>query len=229
MSQHPLDNAVWHALTSMHAHLAQGDGLARRYPLHLAPFAAVREQTPEGFAALARALHPEGMAALFITPLEPPLPGWTHLRTFKVMQMACEKLEPTFEPEMVELQAQDMPDMLELVRLTEPGPFKEHANELGRFYGVRDNGKLVAMAGERIRLTGFTEISAVCTHPEFQRRGLARGLMHRIAREILARDEMPFLHVAAGNTNAIRAYETLGFKQRQMFTAVVIKAPEEQP
>ena len=229
MSQHPLDNAVWHALTSTHAHLAQGDGLARRYPLHLAPFAAVREQTPEGFAALARALHPEGMAALFITPLEPPLPGWTHLRTFKVMQMACEKLEPTFEPEMVELQAQDMPDMLELVRLTEPGPFKEHANELGRFYGVRDNGKLVAMAGERIRLTGFTEISAVCTHPEFQRRGLARGLMHRIAREILARDEMPFLHVAAGNTNAIRAYETLGFKQRQTLTAVVIKAPEEQP
>jgi hypothetical protein len=84
---HPLDNPIWHALTSTHAHLAEGDALARRYPLHLAPFAAVREQTHEGFAALARALHPEGMAALFITPLEPALPGWTHLRTFEVMQM----------------------------------------------------------------------------------------------------------------------------------------------
>lgn len=227
MNQHALDNPIWHALTSTHADLAEGDELARRYPLHLAPFAAVRQQTPEAFAALARALHPEGMAALFITPLEPPLPGWTHLRTFEVMQMICENLVPTSEPEMIELEARDVPDMLELVRLTEPGPFKDHANELGRFYGVRNDGRLVAMAGERIRLTGFTEISAVCTHPDFQRRGLARGLMHRLSREILARDEIPFLHVFAGNTNAIRAYETLGFQRRQVFTGVVIKAPEE--
>jgi predicted GNAT family acetyltransferase len=226
---HPLDNPIWHALTSTHADLAQGDALARRYPLHLAPFAAVREQTPEGFAALARALHPEGMAALFVTPLKPPLPGWTHLRTFEVMQMICENLVPTSEPEMIELETQDVPGMLELIRLTEPGPFKDRANELGNFYGVRDNGKLVAMAGERIRLTGFTEISAVCTHPDFQRRGLARGLTHRLAREILARDEIPFLHVFAGNSNAIRAYETLGFQKRQTFTGVVIKAPEENP
>jgi predicted GNAT family acetyltransferase len=231
---HPLDNPIWYALTSTHAHLAEGDGLARRYPLHLAPFAAVREQTPEGFAALARALHPEGMAALFITPLEPPLPGWTHLRTFEVIQMTCEKLEPTPEPKMIELETRDVPEMLELIRWTEPGPFKDRANELGIFYGVHvtdsdRDGKLVAMAGERIRLTGFTEISAVCTHPDFQRRGLARGLTHRLAREILARDEVPFLHVFAGNSNAIRAYETLGFKPRQTFTGVVIKAPEEQP
>ena len=227
MNQHPLDNAIWHALTSTHAHLAQGNELARRYPLHLAPFAAVREQTPEAFAALAQALHPEGMAALFVTPLEPPLPGWRHLRTFEVAQMTCEKLEPTPEPEMTELGAPDMPDMLELVRLTEPGPFKERAGELGRFYGVREGGRLVAMAGGRVRLTGFTEISAVCTHPDFRGRGLARGLMHRIGREILARDELPFLHVAASNASAIRAYEALGFRHRRTFTAVVIKAPEE--
>jgi predicted GNAT family acetyltransferase len=130
---------------------------------------------------------------------------------------------------MIQLETRDVPEMLELIRLTEPGPFKERANELGKFYGVRQDGKLVAMAGERIRLTGFTEISAVCTHPDFQRRGLARGLMHRISREILARDEIPFLHVFAGNSNAICAYETLGFGKRQTFTGVVIKAPEEQP
>jgi predicted GNAT family acetyltransferase len=224
---HPLDNPIWHALTSTHADLAEGDGLARRYPLHLAPFAAVREQTPEGFAALAQALHPEGMAALFITPLEPPLPGWTHLRTFEVIQMTCEKPMPTPEPEMIELETRDVPEMLELIRLTEPGPFKDRANELGTFHGVRQDGKLVAMAGERIRLTGFTEISAVCTHPDYQRRGLARGLTHRLAREILARDEVPFLHVFAGNSNAIRAYESLGFQRRQVFTGVVIKAPQE--
>jgi predicted GNAT family acetyltransferase len=229
MSQHPLDNPIWHALTSTHAHLAEGNALARRYPLHLAPFAAVREQTPEGFAALARTLHPEGMAALFVTPLEPPLPGWAHLRTFEVVQMTCKNLEFATEPEMIELGARDVPEMLELIRLTEPGPFKERANELGKFYGVRQAGKLVAMAGERIRLTGFTEISAVCTHPDYQRRGLARGLTHRLAREILARDEVPFLHVFAGNSNAIRAYESLGFQKRQLFTGVVIKAPEEQP
>jgi predicted GNAT family acetyltransferase len=227
--EHPLDNPIWHALTSTHAQLAEGDALARRYPLHLAPFAAVREQTPEAFTALARALHPEGMAALFVTPLEPPLPGWTHLRTFEVMQMTCDKLTPTLEPEMIELETQDVPEMLELIRLTEPGPFKDRANELGIFYGVRQDGKLVAMAGERIRLTGFTEISAVCTHPDYQRRGLARGLTHRLAREILARGEVPFLHVFAGNSNAIRAYETLGFQKRQTFTGVVIKAPQENP
>ena len=224
---HPLDNPIWHALTSTHASLAQGDALARRYPLHLTPFAAVREQTPEAFAALARALHPEGMAALFITPLEPPLPGWTHLRSFEVMQMTCENLVPTAEPEMIELTSQDVAEMLELVRLTEPGPFKDRANELGTFYGVHQDEKLVAMAGERIRLTGFTEISAVCTHSDFQRRGMARGLTHRLAREILARGEVPFLHVFAGNTNAIRAYESLGFQRRQVFTGVVIKAPQE--
>ena len=224
---HPLDNPIWHALNSTHASLAEGDTLARRYPLHLAPFAAVREQTPEAFAALARALYPEGMAALFVTPLEPPLPGWTHLRSFEVVQMTCENLVPMPEPEMIELGAQDVPEMLELVRLTSPGPFKDRANELGTFYGVHQAGKLVAMAGERIRLTGFTEISAVCTHPDFQRRGLARGLIHRLAREILARGEVPFLHVFAGNSNAIRAYETLGFQQRQTFTGVLIKAPEE--
>jgi predicted GNAT family acetyltransferase len=229
---HPLDNPIWYALTSTHADLAQGDALARRYPLHLAPFAAVREQTPEAFAALARTLYPEGMAALFVTPLEPPLPGWTNLRTFEVMQMNCEKLEPIPEPEMIELETQDMPEMLELIRLTSPGPFKERANELGQFYGVREGdsdrgGQLVAMAGERIRLTGFTEISAVCTHPDFRGRGLARGLTHRLACEILARDEVPFLHVFAGNANAIRAYESLGFQRRQMFTGVVIKAPQE--
>jgi predicted GNAT family acetyltransferase len=234
MSQHPLDNPIWHALTSTHADLAQGDALARRYPLHLAPFAAVREQTPEGFAALARALHPEGMAALFVTPLEPPLPGWTHLRTFEVIQMTCKNLVPTPEPEMLKLETRDVPEMLELIRLTEPGPFKDRANELGTFYGVREghperNGKLVAIAGERIRLTGFTEISAVCTHPDFQRRGLARGLMHRLSCEILARGEVPFLHVFAGNSNAIHAYESLGFQRRQTFTGVVIKAPQENP
>jgi predicted GNAT family acetyltransferase len=229
MNQHPLDNPIWHALTNTQSHLAQGDDLARRYPLHLAPFAAVRGQTPQGFAALARVLHPENMAALFVIPLEPPLPGWTHLRTFEVVQMTCENLVPTPEPEMIELEKKDVPEMLELIRLTEPGPFKDRANELGKFYGVRQVGNLVAMAGERIRLTGFTEISAVCTHPDFQRRGLARGLMHRLAREILARDEVPFLHVFAGNPNAIRAYETLGFRQRKTFTGVVIKAPEEQP
>jgi predicted GNAT family acetyltransferase len=151
------------------------------------------------------------------------------VRRFEVMQMVCENLVPTAEPEMIELGTQDVPEMLELIRLTEPGPFKERANELGKFYGVRDNGRLVAMAGERIRLTGFTEISAVCTHPDFQRRGLARGLMHRISREILARDEVPFLHVFAGNANAMSAYETLGFQRRQVFTGVVIKAPEENP
>ncbi len=229
MSQHPLDNPIWHALTSTQADIAEGNALAKRYPLKFAPFAAMQSQTAEGFAALARALHPEGMAALFVTPLEPPPPGWAHVRSFEVVQMTCEKLEPTLEPEMIKLETRDVPEMLELIRLTEPGPFKERANELGKFYGVRDNGQLVAMAGERIRLTGFTEISAVCTHPDFQRRGLARGLTHRLSREILDRDEVPFLHVFAGNSNAIHAYESLGFQQRQVFTGVVIKSPEEQP
>jgi predicted GNAT family acetyltransferase len=226
---HPLENPVWHALTTAQANIAEGDDFARRYPLRYTPFAAVREATPHAFETLARVLQPEGIAALVNVAPEDVPAAWMVLRSIQAVQMTCQNLAPSPEPDIFELQESDQPEMLELVRLTEPGPFKERAADLGKFYGVRDGNTLVAMAGERMHLTGFTEISAVCTHPEYRGRGLARGLMHRLSREILTRGEIPFLHVFANNTNAIRVYEKLGFQKRRDVLITVLKSPEVNP
>jgi predicted GNAT family acetyltransferase len=120
------------------------------------------------------------------------------------------------------LRARDVPAMLGLVELTHPGPFLSRTIEMGRYAGIFDAGRLVAMAGERMRLAGFTEVSGVCTHPDYQRRGYARALVSDIARGIVARSETPFLHVRANNPAAIATYERLGFitRREMVFTVV---------
>lgn len=125
---------------------------------------------------------------------------------------------------MRRLTVDDVPQMLALVAATEPGPFRPRTIEMGRYYGHFDGARLVAMAGERLHLDGFTEISAVCTHPDARGRGLASGITGVVAEGIFERDEQPFLHVAENNAGALRVYEGLGFVRRRVVEFALIQA-----
>jgi predicted GNAT family acetyltransferase len=125
-------------------------------------------------------------------------------------------------PAIRELNAGDVPAMLALTELTEPGPFRTRTHELGKFYGVFESDRLLAMAGQRLSLPGFVEVSAVCTHPDARGRGYARALMSAVMRDIRQRGRIPFLHAFADNP-AIRIYESLGFRLRRTFHLAVLK------
>jgi predicted GNAT family acetyltransferase len=220
-----LDQPIWNALTSEQAAVAVGDALARRYPADIAPFAAIADNSAASFAALERLVSPGAPAAMFtVEPVMPP-GGLDVLRRATVEQMVgliADDVSDTSAP--VPLGAADLPAMLELVELTKPGPFGRRTHELGHFLGIRVDGRLVAMAGERMRLTGFTEITAVCTHPDHRGRGYARLLLASLSRTITARGEIPFLHVFTDNQTAIELYRRVGFGvRRQMHLTVLGK------
>ena len=152
-----------------------------------------------------------------------PLPeSLTVTRTFELVQMTGEDVAGSHDPEVLTLSSADVPEMLELVRLTEPGPFLERTIELGKYVGIRHDGVLVAMAGERLHFDDWTEISAVCTAPTHRGHGLATRLMSALVADIQRRSERVFLHVLTDNSNAIRLYEQLGFRVRRDRTISVL-------
>jgi len=221
----PLDRPIWNALTGQQRAVSVGDALARRYPADIAPFAAIADTSAASFAALGRLISPAIPAAMFtVDPIMPP-GGLAVLRRGSVEQMVGSSLEnPSDMPAPVPLGAADVPAMLELVELTKPGPFGRRTHELGQFLGIRVDGRLAAMAGERMRLAGFTEITAVCTHPAHRGRGYARTILARLSRAIIARGELPFLHVFSDNQPAIELYRRAGFGvRRQMHLTVLGK------
>ncbi len=225
MTIEALNNPIWHALETVQSHFAEGTELAKRFPSAVAPFAAMLEPTPEAFNDLARVLPSGGTGALFTTAMLEIPEALQTVHTSSISQMICEKLQPALSLKMRMLTVQDVPAMLELVKLTKPGPFYERTIELGVYWGIFESLELVAMSGERLRLTGFTEVSAVCTHPDFQARGYAKALVHRVCEGIFARGEIPFLHVKTNNLNAVRTYQTLGFRERCKIQLFVSKAP----
>jgi GNAT superfamily N-acetyltransferase len=223
-----LDNPIWSALTTEHAHLALGDTHARRYPEEIGPLSGMPFQSPEGYEALRPLAGPRGVMALFF--LEAPrLPtGWTLLRGGTIHQMIANHpaIAPTSSPAEAELRrltAADAPAMVALAELTEPGPFRLRTIELGNFFGIFHEGRLMAMAGKRMRLPGCVEVSAVCTHPEARGRGYARMLMSCVIDEIVRSGRVPFLHTLADNYGAIGLYERLGFAVRQSFELAVVQ------
>jgi ribosomal protein S18 acetylase RimI-like enzyme len=227
---HPLDNAVWHALGSHHRHLAERRGRARRYDRNVAIFGAVDRFDPGSWSDLAALLGPSRACALFRSEVPAALPeGWILRARGQGRQMTVdpERLAPITPVEVRQLTTEDVPLMLELVALTNPGPFRPATITMGYYAGHFDQsgGRLIAMAGERMHLTTYCEISAVCTHPDARGRGLASALTYHVAERILARGEQPFLHVADTNEVARRVYEHLGFTERRLVDLAVVEAP----
>ncbi|MDH7637171.1 GNAT family N-acetyltransferase [Sphingomonas oryzagri] len=223
MNAHPLDRPAWSALTGGWAHLAHGDDRAWRIEPDHGPFAATADFTPENIDALRSLPGAEGELWLVETAPLPALPGLTVLREADITQMVAGTIssgEPDFEVE--ELGEADAAEMLALATLTRPGPFLVKTHRLGRFIGVKQSGCLVAMAGERMRMPGFAEVSGVCTHPDHRGKGYAAGLMRLVARRMLAQGEMPFLHAYAANEGAVRLYDTLGFRIRRTVRLTVV-------
>jgi ribosomal protein S18 acetylase RimI-like enzyme len=220
-----LDNAAWHALTTVHADRAEVVGGARRYPTDVCPFNAVEELDEGSWADLAKLAGPGGTSVLFrAEDVEVP-PGWSLEYAAIGNQLVLDSLVEVPEIEAEPLGEGDADDMLELIAATKPGPFLPRTVTLGEYWGVRDGGRLVAMAGERVRLPGWTEVSAVCTHPDARGRGLAASLTQRVVRGIQARGEVPLLHVAEGNDGARRIYERLGFRFRTQVRFLILRAP----
>jgi ribosomal protein S18 acetylase RimI-like enzyme len=223
-----LDNPVLAALRGPHAGFAVGRDPVLRYPEDVSPFVAGPDG-PDGpddgyWRSLAELLGPGGFGAIPGLATPPPA-GWTTLMDLPGVQMVDVGMAARPDEEAVVLGPADVPEMLALVARTEPGPFLPRTHELGTYLGIRRAGTLVAMAGERMHLPGWTEISAVCTEPAYRGQGLAARLVRAVAVGIRERGEVPFLHAAATNTGAIRLYETLGFARRRDIDFVGVQAP----
>jgi ribosomal protein S18 acetylase RimI-like enzyme len=217
-----LDNPAYAALGGPHARFAQVRGRARRYPDDVAPFLALPSPpSAQDWRDAAELVPPGTLVAGRYGDAELP-DGWRAVDTFDLVQMIGERVTGVECAEAISLGAADVPEMLELVAQTEPGPFLERTVELGDYVGIRREGALVAMAGERFRLDGWTEISAVCTSPDHRGQGLASQLTGALIAGIQRRSERPFLHVLSTNTGAIRLYEELGFRVRQTTTLTVV-------
>ncbi|PUB25967.1 FR47-like protein [Promicromonospora sp. AC04] len=221
-----LDDAVWASLTGAHAHLAEGGDLVRRYSTDVAPFAAVRTWDDPGvWDAIVDMVGP---GAEFPAPPESvQLPaGWDRGEPFHGVQLVeTDRLHGRPDDEAVLLGADDVPEMLDLVARAQPGPFLPRTYLLGRYVGIRRDGRLVAMAGERLSPAGWTEISAVATDERYRGQGLASRLVLDVVHHIHERGDRAMLHAAAGNTGAIRLYESLGFRLRRPMAFASIRTP----
>jgi ribosomal protein S18 acetylase RimI-like enzyme len=222
--EHALDRPVWSALTTRQAALAEGGELAKRFPPAIIPFAAARDDSAEALHALAALARP-GEDMLFVQADAIVLPpGFVAAITASGVQMILKRppakvSDPRIEP----LSESDAAEMLQLATLTKPGPFTLRAQALGAFFGVKIGGRLAAMAGERMKQEGLSELSGVCAHPDFRGRGLARLLSIFVTHRILERGETPYLHAYATNEAAIRLYESIGFELRTMMNVAMVR------
>lgn len=217
-----LENPVYAALSGAHSRFARRSGNALRYAADVAPFLALPPEASSADWRDAIELVPPGGLAATVHDGGPLPEALQVTHTFELVQMVGAHACGAHDPEALTLGVADVPEMLELVRETEPGPFLERTIELGKYIGIRRDGALVAMAGERMHFDGWTEISAVCTAPTHRGHGLASRLVSALVADIHGRSEHVFLHVLNDNTNAIRLYEELGFHARRDRTISVL-------
>jgi len=227
MGMHALDNPIWTALTTSQAHFAEGDGLARRFQAEIGPLAAFAEPTREAYLALEKLARTGTGAGIVLeasaNAADVESAGFRILEQDSLLQMIYSDRElPASALDFVKLTAADVPEMVALATIMKPGPFTTRTHELGNFIGVQREGQLAAMAGERMRMPGYTEISAVCTHPNHAGHGYATALMVELIGQIRRRNEIPILHVRSSNTHAIGLYRRIGFSDRRHFHFTVI-------
>ena len=223
-ANHPLDFPIWTALTTTQQALAEGDARARRYPTEITPFAAMADMSPESFAALGALMSPRDIAVLFTPDAVQPPAGFKVVLADTGEQMIGAPVEtPANGVDIVTLRVDDVPAMVELTALTKPGPFSARTHELGTFLGIRVDGQLAAMAGERMKPARYTEITAVCVHPSHRGRGYGQMLLSAVSRQIVSRGEIPFLHVFTNNHSAIALYRRQGMEIRRRLHVTVLK------
>jgi ribosomal protein S18 acetylase RimI-like enzyme len=224
-----LDNPVWQSLTTQHANLALTAGPAARYPAAIAPFAAVDDESGRAANQLT-SLVGDGEAVFLVGVAPEAPPGWVLEPKKPIVQMVCGVQPPTLPgPVAMPMTAAQVKDMLALTDLVFPGFFRPRTLDMGDYYGIYDGHRLAAMAGERMRLDGYQEMSAVCTHPDYSGRGYAQYLLTLLSRRAFERGFTPFLHVYADNTRAIGVYRRIGFTDRTLLPLWLLhKANEEQ-
>jgi len=223
---HVLDHPALASLTGPHAHFAERRGRVLRYPVDVTPWQALPEEPDaDDWADLAVLAGPGAEVPLLGFRGEVPA-DWEITFRIEGVQYVDDGLAAAPEPEAVRLGPADVPEMLDLVERTRPGPFLPRTIELGTYLGIRRGGALIAMAGERLHPPGWTEISAVCTDPAHRGEGLGTRLILAVAHGIRERGETPFLHTGAGNKSAIRLYESLGFRLRRTTAFLAARAPE---
>ena len=215
--EHVLNSPAWNALVSGNSNLSFGNEQVKDFDKEVSPFAALKETSEENFQTLYE-LIPEGSVLLFVSPVEMEIPSlWKVLNCIKGIQMIfkseIEQGEPSLK--LIPLTEEHVPQMLALTKLTNPGPFASRTIDFGHYHGVFDGDRLVAMAGQRLHIFNYAEISAVCTHPDYLGRGYAKQLLIYQINRINAASEIPFLHVRYDNERAIKVYESLGFSTRR--------------
>ncbi len=219
-----LDRPIWSALTTRQRALALGGERALRYPAAIGPFADMADMSAANFAALGELMSPSEHVVLFTHDAVTAPVGFKVLLAETGEQMIGSPAEsPLHGDEIVTLGADDVPAMMALTELTKPGPFGKRTHELGTFLGIRVRGELVAMAGERMKPGNYTEMTAICVHPAHRGRGFAQALLGAIARQIVARGEIPFLHVFSNNASAIALYQGQRMRIRRRLHVTVLR------
>ncbi|SBV31372.1 GCN5-related N-acetyltransferase [uncultured Sphingopyxis sp.] len=225
MTAHPLDRPIWSMLTGRQAHLAEGEGGALRIDRGYGVFGVAADTGAAAQAALAALVPEEG--EIWIVEGEPwPVPdGTREVKRAVLAQMVAEGAPPVTragEPAILALGEADAAEMAALAGHAKPGPWGPTTHRYGPFFGIRENDRLLAMAGQRILVPGMAEVSGVATWADCRGRGLARALIGHVMREMVARGETPFLHSYADNAGAIGLYESLGFRIRRQVHVLVI-------
>ncbi len=224
-----LDNMAWHALRGRQADLAEWspDGRAARYQRKVSPICATSATGRDDWDGLAALAGPGGHVSLFRDRIDPPPGPWKELFREEITQYVAGDLAEPADIGITELGPADADDMVALAKLTEPGPFSAQTHRTGRYFGLRRQGRLIAMAGERMRVEGWGEVSAVCVHPDGQRQGLGEALTLAAAKAITDRGDRAMLHVRGGNDPAHRLYLRLGFEVRRPIAVGVYRLIDE--
>jgi ribosomal protein S18 acetylase RimI-like enzyme len=226
-----LADIVWSALTTGHQHLALVNGAVRKYPAEVAPFAAFAKGLPtsEAIHRLHALMQPGEMCYVIADKPLDENPGLASEGSLLTVQMAWPEgltIPESGAREIVPLPCADAPEMMELIEIAFPGFFRERTCLMGPYSGIREDGKLIAMAGDRLVTDKLREISGLCTHPEHTGKGLATQLILHKLREHRERGYSSFLHAAASNTRAIPIYERLGFMHTRQFLLQRVRRTE---
>lgn len=221
---HILNNPTWSALISGNSQFAEGTSSIKYFPVTVAPFVGLQELTEQATDQLYNVFPADRVAVIVTVEKVKTADHWEVIHQDMLYQMVAEQLIPAEnKQEIIVLDYRHIPEMLALTKLTNPGPFLERTIEFGRYKGIVESGKLVAMAGQRLHAGQYAEISAVCTHPDYLGRGYAGTLMRKVGAEIVAHGDTPFLHVRQNNENAIKLYKKLGFVIREELEVKVIR------